>query len=147
MLLALALVSTSSALSAAGQVIQFTEPFSETVVCPTSDGYSEEIYLSGTYRALIKYVESGEHVSTFFQVFWEADGYGISTGAEYLLNGKWMEVTQESPPYIFIWNDHFRLIGKGQAENFDTYFKVKIVMNANGDPIIDYVDAMECESY
>jgi len=38
------------------------------------------------------------------------------------------------------------LIGKGQAENFNTYFKVKIVINANGDPIIEFIDANECES-
>lgn len=119
--------------------------FSETVICETEDGYSEPIYLEGTYRVQIQYVEAGDHVTSFFNVYWTAEGVGLESDAEYIMRGKWMEIIQENPPYIFIWNDHFRLIGKGRADNFDTYFKVKIVVNANGEPIIEFIDSFECE--
>ena len=124
---------------------QFPGTFSETLICESEDGYSEPIYIEGTYRVQVQYVEASDHVTSFFNIYWHADGWGLDSGAEYVLRGKWMEVIQENPPYIFIWNDHFRLIGKGKAENFDTYFKVKIVFNANGEPIIEYVDALACE--
>jgi hypothetical protein len=124
---------------------QFTDTFEETVICESGAGYSEPIYIAGTYRVQMHYVEAGDHVTSLFNVYWRGDGTGLESGAKYLLRGKWMEVIQENPPYIFIWNDHFRLIGKGRAENFDTYFKVKIVINANGEPIIEYVDSTECE--
>ncbi|MDH4020087.1 MAG: hypothetical protein OEU84_10845 [Xanthomonadales bacterium] len=125
---------------------QFTDTFSETVLCENRDGYSETIYLEGTYRVQMQYIEAGDHVTSFFNIYWKANGLGLDNNAEYVMRGKWMEVIQENPPYIFIWNDHFQLIGKGQAENFNTYFKVKIVINANGDPIIEFIDANECES-
>jgi hypothetical protein len=124
---------------------QFRGTFWETVRCPTDDGYSEEIYLDGSYRILAQYVEAAGHVTSTYQVFWEADGWG-SGGSEYILHGKWMEVIQEAPPYIFLWNDHFRLVGKGPAGDFRTYFKIRIVTDANGRVVVDYLDAMECET-
>ena len=123
---------------------QPTLPFEETVSCPTDDGFSEEIYIAGTYRIQERYIENRNHVSSSFQVFWRGEGYGLSSGAEYSLRGKWMEVIQESPPFIFLWNDHFQLTGKGQAENFRIYFKIRIVNNANGEPIVDFIDSREC---
>jgi len=57
-----------------------------------------------------------------------------------------MEVVQENPPFIFLWNDHFQVIGKGQAENFGIYTKIKIVENANGELIVNYDDALECRN-
>lgn len=125
---------------------QFPGEFEETVICENANGPSEPIYIWGTYRIQAQYVEAGDHVTSFFNVYWRADGVGLDSGAEYNMRGKWMEVVQESPPYLFIWNDHFRLIGKGRAENYDTHFKVKILVNANGDPIIDYIDFYECEN-
>jgi hypothetical protein len=62
---------------------------------------------------------------------------GLDSEAEYSLRGKWMEVVQENPPFIFLWNDHFQLNGKGSAPNYRFNNKVKIVVNANGDVIID----------
>jgi hypothetical protein len=138
----LALLAASPGLLALDQI---PGEFEETVVCENANGLSEPIYIWGTYRIQLQYVEAGDHVTSFFNVYWRADGVGLDSGAEYVMRGKWMEVIQENPPYLFIWNDHFRLIGKGQAENYDTYFKVKILVNANGDPIIDYIDFYECE--
>lgn len=143
LLLGLALLYVSPMLVALDQYPG--NSFSETLICETEDGYSEPIYIEGTYRVQTQYVEAGEHTTSFFNVYWTAKGFGLESDAEYLLRGKWMEVIQENPPYIFIWNDHFRLIGKGRAENFDTYFKVKLVVNANGEPIIEFIDSIACE--
>ena len=142
LLLALGLLCISPMLLA---LDQFRDTFEETVVCENRNGDSEPIYFEGTYRVQVQYIEAGDHITSFFNIYWKADGLGLESNAEYIMRGKWMEIIQENPPYIFIWNDHFRLIGKGQAENYDTHFKVKIVINANGDPIIDFIDAFGCE--
>ena len=146
LLLTLALLTVSPLMLA---LDQFTLPFAEIVVCPSGDGYGEEIYLEGTARFQIKYIEGTHHTSSFFNIYWKADGYGMTSGAEYILRGKWMEVVQgieESSPFIFLWNDHFQLIGKGKAENFDLYFKVRFVVNANGEVTVDFLDEAECET-
>jgi hypothetical protein len=139
---AVLLMLSSTTMAGADQV---RGTFWESLVCPTNDGYSEEIYLSGSYRMLMQHVDTGNHITSTFQVFWEADGWGAS-GSEYLLHGKWMEVVQENPPYIFLWNDHFRLIGKGNADNYEVHFKVRIIVNANGDPVVEFVDEKQCET-
>jgi hypothetical protein len=125
---------------------QATDTFEEIVVCPTDDGFSEEIYISGSYRLLIQSAGGNGHATNLFYVFWHGDGVGLGSGSEYLLRGRWMEVIQDSPPYIFIWNDHFQLIGKGKAENFDTHFKIRLIVNAQGDTVVDYIDFWECEN-
>lgn len=143
LLLALALLTTSPMLLA---LEQFTLPFEETVVCQGADGDSEEIYIAGSYRIQLQFVEGDDHATSLFQVFWHGNAYGLTSGAEYLLRGKWMEVIQENPPYIFLWNDHLQLIGKGQAENFNTYFKIRIVENASGETTVDFLDFVQCEN-
>ena len=140
--LVFALLATSSIAIA---MEKFTDAFAETVICENGNGVSEEIYISGIARTRVQYVENADHSTWVWQVFFHGDGLGLASGAEYILRGKWMEVIQENPPYIFIWNDHFQLTGKGKAENYDTFFKVKFVVNANGDPIIEYVDFYQCE--
>jgi len=75
--------------------------------------------------------------------FWTGEALGLDSGDEFLLRGKWMEVIQNVPedmPYLFLWNDHFQLIGKGSAPNDDFYNKVKILVNANGEVVIDLDD-------
>ena len=143
LLLALALLAVAPTLLA---LEQFTLPFEETVICPSGDGDSEEIYIEGTYRVQLQYVEGGDHTTSLFQVFWRGDGYGLESGSEYKLRGKWMEVIQENPTYIFLWNDHFQLIGKGRAENFNIYYKIRIVVNANGELTVYFEDYMQCEN-
>lgn len=143
-LLALATGAMAAGNSNAAQ--QFKASFWEVTVCPTSDGYSEEIYLEGTYRVLAQAVDNGNHMQSTFQVFWEGTGYGLSSGTEYILHGKWMEVVQENPPFIFIWNDHFQLVGKEGADNFRIYWKIRFVQNANGDTVVDFEDVMQCET-
>ena len=143
LLLALALLSVAPTLLA---LEQFTLPFEETLICPSGDGDSEEIYIAGTFRVQLHYVEAADdHTTSLFQVFWRGNGYGLSSGAEYILRGKWMEVIQENPPFIFLWNDHFQLIGKGRAENFETHFKIRMVENANGELTVNYEDVVECK--
>jgi len=142
LLLSLALLSVSPMLLA---LEQFTVPFEETVICPSGDGDSEEIYIAGTYRVQLHYVEGADHTTSLFQVFWHGNGYGQTSGAEYILRGKWMEVIQENPPFIFLWNDHFQLVGKGRAENFETHFKIRIVENANGELTVNFEDVVECK--
>ena len=125
---------------------QFTDSFEETVICPAEGGISEEIFIEGTYRVQVQYVEGADHVTSLFQVFWRGNGYGLSSGAEYKLRGKWMEVIQENPPFIFLWNDHFQLVGKGRAENFSIYLKIRIVENANGEQTVSFEDSVQCEN-
>ncbi len=128
---------------------QFTDTFEETVICPSGDGYSEEIYIAGTYRVQLQYVEGAHRTTSLFQVFWRGNGYGLTSGAEYILRGKWMEVvqgTEENLPFIFLWNDHFQLVGKGKAENFDIFWKIRSVVNANGDLTVAFEDLMQCEN-
>jgi len=143
LMLTLALLTVSPMLLA---LEQFTDIFEETVICPSGDGWSEEIYIKGTYRVQLQYVEGADHTTSLFQVFWRGDGYGLTSGAKYKLRGKWMEVIQENPPFIFLWNDHFQLIGKGQAENFAIYYKIRIVENANGELTVYFEDYMQCEN-
>jgi hypothetical protein len=143
-LLALSTGSMAAGHSNAAQ--QFEASFWEIAVCPTADGYSEEIYLEGTYRVLAHAVDNGNHMMSTFQVFWEGTGYGMSSGAEYVLHGKWMEVVQVDPPFIFLWNDHFQLVGKGQADDFRIYWKIRFVQDANGDTVVDFEDVLQCET-
>lgn len=126
---------------------KFSDVFEETLICANENGVGEPIYISGTFRSQAQYVENAKHSTWVWQVFWRGDGIGLTTGSEYIVRGKWMEVMQDAPPYIFIWNDHFQLIGKGKAENYDTHFKIKIIVNANGEPIVDYIDFYECDSF
>jgi hypothetical protein len=146
LLLTLALLIVAPMLLALEKV---TLPFEETVICPSGDGFSEEIYLEGTVRYQEQNIESNHHTTSIFQAFWRANGYGITSDAKYILRGKWMEVVQgieESSAFIFLWNDHFQLIGKGQAENFRIYQKIRMVINANGELTVDFEDFMLCEN-
>ena len=143
LLLTLALLTVSPLMLA---LEQFTVPFAEIVVCPSGDGDSEEIYIAGTARIQSHYVENTHHTTSFFNIYWKGDAYGMTSGAEYILRGKWMEVIQENPPYIFLWNDHFQLIGKGKAENFALYFKTRFVVNANGEVTVGFQDEAQCDT-
>lgn len=129
---ALMLLLTAPALMA---LEKETFPFWEIVACP-----SEDIYIEGTVRFQSHFVEGADHSTWVFQAFWTGDGWGMDSGEEYMLKGKWMEVIQENPPFLFLWNDHFQLIGKGSAPNYNFYQKVKLLVNANGDVIIDLDD-------
>jgi len=144
LLLAVSLLAVSAASMAGAQQAKGT--FWEEIQCPTADGYSEVIYLEGTYRMLMQNVAAGDHTTDIFQVFWEAAGYGMDSEARYLLHGKWMEVIQQNPPYVLIWNDTFKLVGKGKADDFRITWKARVVFNANGDLIMDYFEALQCET-
>lgn len=128
-ILALALLFTAPALIA---LEKETLPFWEVVSCP-----SEDVEIEGSVRFQTHFVEGADHATWVFQAFWKGRGWGLDSDAEYLLSGKWMEVVQENPPFIFIWNDHFQLIGKGDAPNYRFFQKIKIVVNANGELIVD----------
>lgn len=106
--------------------------FWELVACP-----NEDVELLGSVRFQAQAIEGADHTTWIFQAFWRGVGTGLDSGAAYILSGKWMEVVQENPPFIFIWNDHFQLIGKGKAPNYRFSNKIKVVVNANGEVIID----------
>jgi hypothetical protein len=111
--------------------------FREVVACSDPE---ETIEIVGTARLQFQQTGGGKHESWTHQVFWTGTGVGLSTGNEFILQGKWMEVVKETPPYLFIWNDHFQLVGKGTAPNYELHTKVKIVVNAQGDVVIDWSD-------
>lgn len=142
LLLALALLAVAPTLLA---LEQETFPFSEIVICPSGDGYSEEIYLEGTVRFQEQNIENNHHTTSIFHAFWRANGYGLTSEADYKLRGKWMTVVQENPPFILLFNDHFQLVGKGQAENFNIYYKIRMVVNANGELTVNFEDFLQCE--
>ena len=122
----LAFTSSSSALE------QFSFPFDVTVDCPT-----ELVYLEGTGRFKTQYIENANGATTIFHAFWHARGMGLTTGAEYKLNGKWMEVIQERAPYVYRGFEHFQLVGIGAAEDFKLYWRYRFVVDPNGNIILD----------
>ena len=134
LLLTLALLTIAPMVTALDQETFY---FEEIVACP-----SEDIFIAGTVRFQTQYVEGADHTTWVFQAFWRGDAYGLTSGAEYLLRGKWMEVVQENPPFIFLWNDHFQLIGKGKAENYELHWKMRLVVNANGEVVVDWEDVV-----
>lgn len=121
---------------------QETLPFWEVVSCE-----SEDIHIEGTVRFQEHLVEGENHTTYVFQAFWKGMGYGLDSRATYRLRGKWMTLEQTEPPYILIWNDHFQLIGKGKAQNYRFFVKMKFMVNANGETVIDfYDDEWPCET-
>ena len=128
-IVALALLVSTPALMA---LEKETLPFWEIVACA-----SEDVEIEGTVRFQTHFIEGADHATWVFQAFWTGRGWGLTTGAGYKLKGKWMEVIQENPPFIFLWNDHFQLIGNGTAPNYKFSNKVKFLVNADGDVVID----------
>lgn len=114
--------------------------FWEIVSCP-----SENIEMTGSVRFQMQLIEGKDRATWVFQAFWTGDAWGLDSGADYRIQGKWMEVIQEDPPFVFLWNDHFQLTGNGTAPNYSFYNKVRIVVDANGEPRIDFSgDASPC---
>jgi len=109
--------------------------FWEVVDCP-----SEPIEMEGSVR--FQFQNIGNADSWVFQAYWTGDAWGQSSGDRYRIQGKWMEVVKgNSPePFLFIWNDHFELIGNGTAPNYRFYNKVWIHVDANGIPRIEFED-------
>jgi len=110
--------------------------FWETVACP-----SEQIEILGSVRFQMQAVDGGDHHAWVFQAFWTGDAWGLSSGATYRIRGKWMEVIQEEPPYIFLWNDHFQLIGNGTAPNYRFFNKIRVIVNAKGEPKVEFEES------
>jgi len=104
--------------------------FWEIAACP-----SENIELLGSVRFQTQPTGDTGYV---FQAFWTGDAWGLDSGDEYRIQGKWMELAQESPPFIFLWNDHFQLIGKGTAPNYRFAYKLRIIVDANGVPRVEF---------
>ena len=106
--------------------------FWEVAACP-----NEMVYLEGSARIQVQ--ETGK--GWVFQVFWTGDGWGLDTGDEYLLQGKWMEVVQADRPFVFYWNDHFELVGKGSAPTYRLYSKIKFdeLDFDSGFPVLDSI--------
>lgn len=107
--------------------------FWEVAACP-----SENIEMLGSVRFQFQLVEAGERSTWFFQAFWTGDAWGQESDADYRIQGKWMEVIKENPPFIFLWNDHFQLIGQGTAPNYSFATKIRIVVDANGEPQVEF---------
>jgi hypothetical protein len=106
--------------------------FWEIAACP-----SEDIEMLGSVR--FQFQPTGD-TGWVFQAFWTGDAWGLDSGDDYMIQGKWMEVVKESPPFIFIWNDHFQLIGKGGAPNYSFANKIRIIVDANGVPRVEFED-------
>ena len=104
--------------------------FWEIAACP-----SEDIEMFGSVRFQ---TQSTGDAGYIFQAFWTGKGSGLDSGSDYMIRGKWMEVVKESPPFIFRWNDHFQLIGKGDAPNYSFSWKLRVVVDANGVPRVEF---------
>jgi hypothetical protein len=119
---------------------QTTLNFWEIVACP-----SENIEMEGSVRLQTQSAGGADHATWVFQAFWTGDAWGLDTGTDYRLQGKWMEVVQENPPFVFLWNDHFELIGNGTAPNYRFYNKIRLIVDANGEISVDFADdAVPC---
>lgn len=57
-----------------------------------------------------------------------------------------MEVFQANKSTVYPNNDWLALIGEGRAENYMYLFRIRYVMNANGEVVVDYFEANECLS-
>lgn len=137
---ALTVSVTQTAIAIDKEVLNFWE----IVQCP-----DEQIEMEGSVR--FQYQELGDSDSWVFQAFWTGDAWGLTSGADYRIQGKWMEVVKgpliDDTPFLFIWNDHFELIGKGTAPNYRFYNKVRVHMDANGIPRIEFADSdSPCET-
>ena len=107
--------------------------FWEVVECP-----GELIYLEGSVR--FQYHETGKGWT--YQAFWTGDGWGLDSYAEYLIQGKWTEVVQGQRPFIFYWNDHFQLVGKGDAPTYRFYSRIRFdEFDEDGVPIPEFISA------
>jgi len=125
---------------------QWTETFEDILVCENENGVSEEIYLSGTLRFKIQEIENEANSHSVFHMFVQGEGEGLTSGSEYHFRGKVMEMLHLNESVIYINNDWLPLIGKGQAENYMYMYKIRWVMNANGEVVVDYFEANECIS-
>jgi hypothetical protein len=116
---------------AAMSMDMFTMYFWEEVACP-----NEVVYLEGSARVQVQ----GTGKGWVYQVFWTGDGWGLDSGDEYLIQGKWMEVVNEQRPYVFYWNDHFEMVGKGQAPTYRLYSKIRFdEADGDGYPVPDSI--------
>jgi hypothetical protein len=97
---------------------------------------SENIELEGSVR--FQFHETGK--GWVFQAFWTGDGWGHDSGDEYKITGKWTEVVQEKRPFIMYWNDHFQLVGKGEAPNYRFYSRIRFIVDEYGVWVPEFVD-------
>jgi hypothetical protein len=114
--------------------------FFEAVECPGG----EVIELEGAVR--FQFQETG--MGWTLQAFWTGDGWGVDSDAEYLIRGKWQEVVQGQRPFIYYWNDHFELVGKGAAPTYKFYSRIRFdEFDEDGNPIPEFISAeWPCET-
>ena len=105
--------------------------FWEILECP-----SELIEIEGNVR--FQFHETGK--GWVFQGFWTGEGWGLDTGNEYLITGKWYETVQDLRPFTIYWNDHFQLTGKGEAPNYRFYSRVRFIVDEEGEWVPEFVD-------
>ena len=105
--------------------------FWEIVECP-----SELIEIEGNVR--FQFLETGK--GWVFQGFWTGEGWGLDTGEDYLIQGKWYETFQENRPFTIYWNDHFQLTGKGKAPNYRFYSRIRFIIDEYGEWVPEFVD-------
>lgn len=107
--------------------------FWEIAECP-----SELIEMEGSVRFQSQETEMG----WVFQAFWTGDAWGLDSDAEYKIQGKWMEVVQEQRPFVYYWNDHFELMGKGNVPIHRFYSRIRFdEFDEDGNPIPEYISA------
>lgn len=107
----------------------------ELADCP-----SEVIELEGRVRFQTQLVEGADRSTYIFQAFWTGAGWGHDSGADYRIQGKWMEVVQENPPFVLRLNHHFQLVGRGDAPDYRLYGRVRVVVDAQGNAVFEYVN-------
>ncbi len=104
--------------------------FWEVAACP-----NEDIYMEGSVR--FQFHATGKGYT--YQAFWAGEGWGLDSDNEYLIHGKWQEVVQEQRPFVFYWNDHFQLAGKGSAPTYRLYGKVRFDELGDDGPVPDSI--------
>ena len=98
----------------------------------------EDIHIVGTVDFQITSVEGGDTYTFMWKAWSRGEGYGLTSGDSYILREKWMDFVQEvEPPFVFVLNDHGRLIGRGVAPNYFYRSQIRFVVNATGEVVLD----------
>jgi hypothetical protein len=129
-LMASALMFGMSTVASAEVTLNVSVPFAAVIANPC---LGEPVALSGELHVLLSIQPTGNglHISSHFNPQ-GVSGTGLVTGAKYQGTG----VTRTSvfidapPPFDFTFVNNFRIIGQGQANNYDVHSNFHIAVNA-----------------
>ena len=107
------------------------------------DCEGEIIDLEGRIQIKTHDVWRNGRLNSFFQVHYKGKGYAQNSGAEYIVKQSWNDTyhVDDDPKsqFIYVYNDHAMVIGKGSAPNYEAENRLKII-EVDGTFIIESFD-------